>query len=112
VGMWALVGLFAVLPLAAIVWKAAGGGTPAGADAVQFLGTLDRLIKSDGLVLGESLLAAGGAGGIAASLAWLACGLALRCRWLAGFLLVLSVGLWLTPGPLVGFGLKQVFEWM
>jgi ABC-type Fe3+ transport system permease subunit len=61
-------------------------------------------------MLVESLFVAAAAGVIAAALAWVACGLAVRCRWFAAFLLVLCVALWLTPGPLVGFGLKELFE--
>ncbi len=110
IAAWSAIGLFAGLPVAAILWKAAGGGTPSGADLTRFGETLSRLVQTDGVVLGESLLTAAAAGVIAAALAWLVCGLALRCRWLTTLLLVLCVGLWLTPGPLVGFGLKQVFE--
>jgi iron(III) transport system permease protein len=107
--VWGLVMLFAGLPVAAIAWKAAGGGTPGGADVGRLAESLGRLARSDGWVLGESLLTAAVAGIITAALAWLACGLALRSRWFAGFLLVLCVVLWMTPGPLIGFGFKDVF---
>jgi iron(III) transport system permease protein len=108
--VWGLVMVFAGLPVAAIAWKAAGGGTPGGADVGRLVETLGRLARSDGWVLGESLLTAAASGIITAALAWLACGIALRSRWFAGFLLVLCVILWLTPGPLIGFGLKNVFS--
>jgi iron(III) transport system permease protein len=110
ISVWGLVMVFAGLPVAAIAWKAAGGGTPGGADVGRLVETLGRLARSDGWVLGESLLTAAAAGIITAALAWLACGLALRSRWFAGFLLVLCIVLWLTPGPLIGFGFKNVFS--
>jgi iron(III) transport system permease protein len=109
-GVWVVVSLILGLPLAAIVWKAAGGGTPAGAGLGRLADTLSRLLRTDGTVLVESLLIAAAAGLITAALAWTACGLARRCRWLSAGLLVLCVTLWLTPGPLLGFGLKEYFD--
>jgi iron(III) transport system permease protein len=109
-GVWATLSLTLGLPVAAISWKAAGGGAPGGAGLGRLADTLARLLRSDGAVLGESLLTAIAAGLITAALAWTACGLARRSRLLSAGLLVLCVTLWLTPGPLLGFGLKEYFD--
>lgn len=108
--VWTVLFVTAGLPLAALTWKAAGGGRSGGAELGRLMETLGRSTKSEGGTILESLLAALASGFIAAAAAWFACGLAVRCRWFSALLLVLCVSLWLTPGPLLGFGLKEVFE--
>ncbi len=104
-GVWLIAGLFAGLPLVALVWKAGGGGTRAGWTAVSFAADLRKVLRTDGEVLLGSLSAAVGAGLVAAGLAWVACWLASGSRWFGRFLFVLCVVLAVTPGPVVGLGL-------
>jgi len=107
VGAWLAAGLFAGLPLAALVWKAGGGGTRLGWTAASFVDDLYKVLRTDGEVLLGSLSAAVGTGLIAAGLAWVACWLANGSRWFGRFLFVLCVVLAVTPGPVVGLGLKS-----
>jgi iron(III) transport system permease protein len=106
-GVWLAVGLFAGLPLAALVWKAGGGGTRAGWGPVTFAEELHKVWQTEGEVLLVSLSAAVGSGLVAAGLAWAACRLAIGSRWFGRFLFVLCVVLAVTPGPVVGLGLKD-----
>jgi iron(III) transport system permease protein len=108
--VWAAVGLFAGLPLAALAWKAGGGGTPAGWTAAGFVSQVRTVLAADGRTLAGSLAAALGVGLVAGLLAWPACWLAGSSRWFTRFLFGLCVVLWLTPGPVVGFGLLEVID--
>jgi len=109
-GVWLAAGLFAGLPLAALVWKAGGGGTRAGWGPVAFAGEFQKVARADGAVLLGSMAAATGAGLVAAGLAWVACWLANGSRGFGRFLFVLCVVLAVTPGPVVGLGLKAAIE--
>jgi ABC-type Fe3+ transport system permease subunit len=95
---WAAAGVFAGLPLAALVWKAGSVGTAAAAWAVSWR----VLVGSGG--------AAAVAGLTAAALAWGACWVAADRRWSARLLFVGCVLLWVTPGPVVGFGLLDTIR--
>ena len=110
VGVWAVAGLFAGLPLAALAWKAGGGGTREGWAAAALAGQLAKVARSDGGVLLGSVAVAVVAGVIAAGLAWVACWAASGRRSGGRVLLVLCVALWLTPGPVVGFGLMDAIR--
>jgi iron(III) transport system permease protein len=107
VGVWLAAGLFAGLPLAALLWKAGGGGTRDGWGPVALAEELRKVLRTDGEVLLGSLTAAVGSGLVAAGLAWVACRLANGSRWFGRFLFVLCVVLAVTPGPVVGLGLKS-----
>ena len=107
VGVWLAAGLFAGLPLAALMWKAGGGGTRVGWGPVALAEELWKVLRTDGEVLLGSLSAAVGSGLVAAGLAWVACWLANGSRWFGRFLFVLCVVLAVTPGPVVGLGLKS-----
>jgi iron(III) transport system permease protein len=99
---WLVVFLFAGLPLAALVRQACGNGAVAGLFA-----ELVKVAKADGPVLLVSLLWTAITGVGVAFLARRACWLAVRSAGFARFLFVLCVLLALTPGPVVGFGLKD-----
>jgi iron(III) transport system permease protein len=105
--VWLAAGLFAGLPLAALAWKAGGGSTRAGWGPVVLTEELHKVLRTDGEVLFGSLSAAVGSGLVAAGLAWVACRLASGSRWFGRFLFVLCVVLAVTPGPVVGLGLKS-----
>jgi iron(III) transport system permease protein len=109
-GVWLAAGLFAGLPLAALVWKAGGGGTRTGWDLATLAEELRKVARTDGGVLLGSLSAAAGTGLAAAGLAWLACRLASGSRCFGRFLFVLCVVLVVTPGPVVGLGLKNAIS--
>jgi iron(III) transport system permease protein len=104
--LWLAAGLFAALPFVALVWKAGGGGTRAGWELPYLVGELHKVLRTDGAILSNSTASALGVGLLAAALAWLACWLAGGSRWFARFLFVLCVVLAVTPGPVVGLGLK------
>ncbi|HET6572766.1 MAG TPA: hypothetical protein VFG68_04120 [Fimbriiglobus sp.] len=106
-GVWLAAALFAGLPLAALAWKAGGGGTQHGWGPVELAEGLRKVVRTDGRVLLVSLSAAVGSGLVAAGLAWAACGLAGGSRWFGRSLFVLCVVLAVTPGPVVGLGLKD-----
>jgi iron(III) transport system permease protein len=100
---WIVVGLFAVLPLLALVLKAATGG---------LFAQVRTVIEANRLVLLTSLLWSAVTGVGVAMLARWACWQAVRSRAFGRFLVVLCVVLFLTPGPLVGLGLKDVIRWL
>jgi iron(III) transport system permease protein len=106
-GLWAAAVGFAGLPVAAVVWKAGGGGTRFGWEVAGLAAAVGRVLRTDGGTLAGSVGSAAAAGGVAAGLAWVACRFAGESRGFARFLFVLCVGLWVTPGPLVGLGLKR-----
>ena len=107
VAVWLIVAMMAALPFAALVWKAGGGSSRVGWDGLTLLTELRKVVRTDGLVLGLSVLGAIGSGVIAAGLAWLAAWLACHSRWFGRGLFALCVILAVTPGPLVGLGLKE-----
>ena len=107
VAVWLLVLLMAALPFVALLWKAGGGSSRVGWDAVTMLAELRKVVRTDGTVLALSLLSALSSGVIAADLAWLAAWLACHSRWFGRGLFALCVILAVTPGPLVGLGLKE-----
>lgn len=105
---WGVVALSAGLPLAALVLKAAGGGSPAGPRVGELVAQLTKVARADGRLLLASLLWAAVTGVVTAALARWSCWAAARSRRFARFLLVLCVVLLLAPGPGVGLGLKEV----
>ena len=109
-GVWFGAGLFAGLPLAALVWKAGGGGTGAGWSLGALTSELLTVARLHGATLAGGLAAAAVTGTVTAGLALLACRAADRSRWFTGLLLGLTAAAWLTPGPLVGLGLKEVIN--
>ena len=110
VATWAGAGVFAGLPLAALVWKAGGGSSGSGWALGTLAGELRTVTRLHGETLAVAVAAAAATGVATAILALAACRAADRSRWFAGFLLTLCVSAWLTPGPLVGFGLKELIN--
>ena len=124
VGLWlgtwqrALAGLFAgcvvatvaALPLAALVWKAGGGGTTSGWRPAYLAAESSIVLRTDGAVLLGSSAAALVTGIVTAGTAWVACRLADGSRWFGRFLFVFCVVLAVAPGPLVGLGLKDAIR--
>ncbi len=106
-GLWGAAVVFVGLPVSAIVWKAGGGGTRVGWDVSGLAGSVGRVLRTDGGTLAGSVGSAAVAGGVAAGLAWVACRSAGESRAFGRFLFALCVVLWVTPGPLVGLGLKR-----
>jgi iron(III) transport system permease protein len=103
---WGVVGVFAGIPLLALVRTAGGSEFSTGV-----LGRhLATVLQGEWVRLVVSIVSAAVAGMIAAALARRACWAAVRSRWFAGFLYVVCVVLFLTPGPLIGLGLKVVIS--
>jgi len=108
---WLVVAVSTGVPLAALVWRAAGGGvSKLGAHPEMLIDQLEKVIRTDGTTLITSLAAAVATGVVTAGIALVACQLARHSRWFAGFLIALSITLALTPGPLVGLGLKEAIR--
>ncbi|MFO0851253.1 MAG: ABC transporter permease subunit [Gemmataceae bacterium] len=97
-GVWAAALVFAGLPLAALAWKAGSVETVRTAWVVHWR----VLVGSVGTAATAGLLAAG--------LTWVACWQATGSRWFARLLFVACVVLWVTPGPVVGFGLLDTIR--
>lgn len=60
----------------------------------------------------DSLAWAAAAGALAAGVALVASWAAIDSGIVRGLLLVLAVALWAIPGPVLGFGLKEVIDWL
>jgi iron(III) transport system permease protein len=111
--VWVVILLSSGLPLAALIWKAAGGGTVReGASLANLVEQLVKVLRTHGPTLGSSLLAALVTGMIAATLAFLACVLARASQRFRSGLLLLVIVLAVTPGPLVGLGLKELIRYL
>jgi iron(III) transport system permease protein len=105
---WGAVLLFAGLPLAALVRKACGTDPSVVALGQQ----LWTVIRADGPLLLSSVLWAAVTGVVVAAAARWACWAAAGSRRFAAFLFALCVLLSLTPGPLIGVGLKGLIGWL
>jgi iron(III) transport system permease protein len=102
------VGLLVGVPVLSLTWQAGLHGTPLTWSAAAVAEQVVRAAQLSGKVIGLSLAWAALAGALAAGSALLLCWLAAESRWLqAGVLGVLAVA-WSLPGPVAGYGLKEV----
>lgn len=104
--LWLGIAGLAAVPLGTLIARAAGREPSITAFAEQ----IGRVAVAHGGVLADSLAWSFVAGFIATALAWFACVRAMHSRLWAAFLFPLAVVAWLTPGPLLGFGLKGVID--
>ena len=102
---WLIVALVSGLPFTTLVWRAGGGSDFRFGFLVN---TITTQFRDSGTVIVESLLAAFVAGLVTAILAWLVCTTLGRTRRGIAFLISFALVLWLVPGPIVGFGLKEL----
>jgi iron(III) transport system permease protein len=102
VALWGGTAVLVGIPVAALVAKANVGG--------DLFGQLSRVAHAHGATLADSVLWSAVAGLVAAGLALVACYHARGSRRFAGFLLVLTTIVWVTPTPLVGLGLKNAID--
>jgi iron(III) transport system permease protein len=102
-----LMTLFAVVPLLALVWKAAGGGTGRAPEWSFLFGELGKVWSSERGLIARSAAAAAAVGLLTAFLAWVSCWAARRSAGFRAALFSLCVLLLLAPGPVIGLGLKQ-----
>jgi iron(III) transport system permease protein len=100
---WFLTAIFAGVPVVSLVLKASAGG---------FWQQIAIVLRANAMVLLTSLLWAGVTGGLLAALARRACWLAVRSIWFSRFLFLVGVVVILTPGPLIGLGLKDLIRWL
>jgi len=107
VGVAGVVTLVAAVPLAALVWKAAGGGTGRVPEWAFLVAELGKVFRSESGVIAGSVASAAAVGVLTAFLAWVSCWAARRARGFRVPLLFLCVLLLFAPGPVVGLGLKQ-----
>ena len=98
---------FVVLPVAALVWTAGGGANRGGWSLDAFAGGCAKVARTDGRILAVSWAESAVAGVIAVSLALVAARSAARSRPLLAGVVAVAVLLAVTPGPVVGLGLKQ-----
>lgn len=106
---WGMVLLLAA-PLASLVWKLGKSGYPPSwlaADAWRFLSSEARLYG--GVTVGNVLVATA-TGVLVASVAWIACWLAVDSPAFRRLLFALAALSWALPGPIVGLGLKATID--
>jgi iron(III) transport system permease protein len=105
-----LVVVFALLmvPAAGLVWKLGEAGTPPRWSLVHALNQLAGETWLLGGAALRSLLAAVLCGALVGAIALTCCWLATDSAWLRLYLLVLLMAAWVTPGPVVGIGLKEL----
>lgn len=109
-GTWLAIVMVSVLPLAALVWKAGGGGTNAGF-RIRFLGsTISTQFLDSGSAIAMSLLAALCAGLLATAFAWFLASALSRTRRGTIILIAAAIVIWLAPGPIIGLGIKNVIS--
>jgi ABC-type Fe3+ transport system permease subunit len=77
---------------------------------VGSLHQLSNVARAHGVTLADSLAWSFAAGLAASLLAWLACGRAATSRSVAVFVFGLAAIAWVTPGPILGFGLKHAID--
>ncbi|CAN5576915.1 amino acid ABC transporter permease [soil metagenome] len=99
--------MIAGLPLLALFWKAGGGGAGEGGSLSFALRQIGRVLNLNGMVLLQTAIAAVTAGIITASLATTLCWWARGQQIRRGIVTMLAVTLALTPGPLIGYALKE-----
>jgi iron(III) transport system permease protein len=102
---WPVVLLVAGVPFAALVWKA--GVTSAGWSFANLGTQLDRTVRLSGVTIASGVLAAAVAGVVTAAFAAWFCW---TNRDRPGRVVAIAVPLALTPGPLVGLGLKELIS--
>jgi iron(III) transport system permease protein len=110
VGVLLVAGALLGVPLLSLVWKAGLGGSPAawsGAVAVSHFRSV--LLLRGGMVV-QSIVLAGLAGAVTATLGVLLCWLALGSSWFRAGTLCLMALVWATPGPILGLGLKETIH--
>jgi iron(III) transport system permease protein len=113
-GVWAGVvvvgGLLFIGPLLSLVWRAGLEGTPPVWSMRSVLRHMSVVQRTEGPRLRDSLLVAGGAGGLCAALGLTACWAALDARQFRSGLLFLMALAWSMPGPVLGGGLKATID--
>jgi ABC-type Fe3+ transport system permease subunit len=110
VAVFVVIAVLLAVPVLNLVWKAGGGAGPAGW-SIQGLADQFRLVvRSNSFRLLESLAWAVSAGMIAAGAALITCWLARDWAWLRTGLVFLTVALWVIPGPVLGYGVKEAIN--
>ena len=100
---------YAGVPLVSLFVQA-GGGTDWTAHRLGI--EVRRAITLQAPMVLDSLAWAATAGVVAAAIALVASWVALDSPFVRRLLFVLAVALWAVPGPVLGFGLKEVIEWV
>jgi len=98
---------YSFVPLASLI-RQAGGGEEWSVSRLAI--ELRRATSMQWLIVLDSLLWAFVAGLLSAAIALVSSWIALDSRWLRRLLFALAVALWATPGPVLGFGLKEAIE--
>ncbi len=96
-----------VMPITALLWKAAGGGTLQAPSLSFALDQIAKVIRLSGVVILQSLLAAVVTGYLTASLATTLAWHARDSATKSLLLLMTAILLALMPGPVLGQGLKE-----
>lgn len=106
-GVLAFAIAYAGVPLVSLFMQA-GGGEDWSANRLAI--ELRRAVTLNGPLILDSLAWAAAAGVVAAGTALVASWVALDSPFVRRLLFVLAVALWAVPGPVLGFGLKEVIE--
>ncbi|MFO0935110.1 MAG: hypothetical protein U0798_01160 [Gemmataceae bacterium] len=103
---WLSTGIVAGIPFLALINRA--GSNHGNFQFPALFKTVSTQLRDSGGVVAESLLAAVFAGTITALLSWVVCSTLGRTMRGFSLLVAFAVSLWLVPGPIVGFGLKEL----
>lgn len=99
--------LLAGVPLASLTWKAGLAGSPREWSLHQVADSLSKAVRVRGKVVIDSIVLAGVAGGVTATLGLVTCWLLLGAgRWFRGGVLALLALGWALPAPVIGVGLN------
>jgi iron(III) transport system permease protein len=98
------------VPIISLGWKMGLAGSPPAWSAAVASRHLSGVLRTRGGMVVESVLLAAGSGVLATVLAVLACWLALGSRLFAAVILTFMALLWAMPGPILGFGLKEMID--
>jgi iron(III) transport system permease protein len=101
------VGVLAGVPVAALVRTTGSSGQPTAWSAAATLQRLTATWNSDAGLIAGSIVLAFGSGAVAATLALIACWLAVDSLLFRRLLFGVVVLAWSLPGPIVGIGLKE-----
>jgi hypothetical protein len=98
---------YSLVPLISLIRQAGGGESWS---IARLLIELDRAASLQWDIVLDSLIWACVAGLLAASIALFTSWMALDSPWIRRLLFALVVALWATPGPVLGFGLKETID--
>jgi iron(III) transport system permease protein len=109
---WFVMLAVVILPIAALVWKAGGGANPQGWSAVAWLMQMAKTLQIDGVTLLQNAAECLGMSLLIVSLVWWVAWQSLRSARVARWVFALACIAIITPGPIVGMGIKSAIGFL